>query len=187
MENNIVNTRTIQFHPLSLYSVFIFENILDQKYLKQLTKKVDEITNTDVEGPVTNVKAYMTDWKECLNHKEFNEISRLIIQFLNTVLRLRSPHNTVGFVYTIKEMWAMRHKKEDYTALHDHMCDTDWSGAFYCRVPGETVIEFPEFTKREHLKENTLYLFPSMLKHEVFKQTYDEHRLSIAFNLNVTR
>jgi hypothetical protein len=172
---------------MSMYSVFIFENFLEKKYLDKITKKVENLTNGREKALTnqTNVKAVMTDWCECLKHSIFENLNAQIIQFLNIVYRLRSQHHTMDINYIFKEMWAMRHKKGDHTLLHDHAIGNDWSGAFYLKVPGETIIDFPEFTKREQIKENSLYLFPSMIKHEVFKQKYDEHRLSLAFNINV--
>ena len=187
MENDIVNTKVIQFHSSSLYSVFIFENLFDKNYLDILNKKVDLLTKNNVSMTrLSTVKATMTDWEECLKHKTFTKLNTKIIELLNTVIRLRTSHERVSLNYKILEMWAMRHKKGDKTILHDHsLGDIKWSGAFYVNVPGETIIDFPEFRQREVIKNNTLYLFPSMVKHEVYEQTYDKHRLSIAFNINV--
>ena len=47
MENDIVNTKVIQFHSSSLYSVFIFENLFDKNYLDILNKKVDLLTKNN--------------------------------------------------------------------------------------------------------------------------------------------
>jgi hypothetical protein len=187
VENEIINTKVIQFHPSSLYSVFVFENVFDKNYLNTLHKKVDSLTKDNVSMTrMSNVKATMTDWEECLKYKTFTKLNTKIIELLNTVIRLRTSHETIDLSYKIIEMWGMRHKKGDYTNLHDHWVgDVKWSGAFYVSVPGETIIEFPEFKKREQIKSNSLYLFPGMVKHEVYEQKYDEHRLSLAFNINV--
>ena len=102
MENDIVNTKVIQFHSSSLYSVFIFENLFDKNYLDILNKKVDLLTKNNVSMTrLSNVKATMTDWEECLKHKTFTKLNTKIIELLNTVIRLRTSHARVSLNYKI--------------------------------------------------------------------------------------
>ena len=52
--------RIISKVKLSIYGIYIVDNFLDDKYHKEVLKKVKELTKKDVKGRSTNVQAVMT-------------------------------------------------------------------------------------------------------------------------------
>jgi hypothetical protein len=181
----MIKTRVLQNRYSDLNSVFIFNNFLDLEYLKKVRAKTFEITKKDSMNKSTNVKASMTDWKEVLNHKVYQELTTRIIQILDITIQLRSPACD-NFEYMIDDFWAMRHYKGDNSNLHIHLPSL-FSGVFYVDVPGETILKFNNFDYSEVIKTNSLYLFASTIQHEVFRQEYEEPRLSVAFNISLKK
>ena len=181
----MIKTRIIQNRYSDLNSVFVYENFLDHKYLKKLQQKPFEITKKDIMKKSTNVKATMTNWKDVLQHKEYQELTTKIVQILDITIQLRSP-SCDNFEYHIDDFWAMRHNRGDHSNLHIHL-PSIFSGVFYVDVPGDTLLKFNNFDHSELIKTNTLYLFASSIQHEVFRQQYDEPRLSLAFNISMKK
>ena len=55
-ENKMQRLRIIQNVPGSLYALYIVDNFLEEKYHKEILKKVKDITKEDVMNNTTNVQ-----------------------------------------------------------------------------------------------------------------------------------
>tara|TARA_R110000824_G_scaffold24380_1_gene85991 strand:+ start:154 stop:732 length:579 start_codon:yes stop_codon:yes gene_type:complete len=106
----------------------------------------------------------------------------------------------------LSHMWVNINSYKDYNREHSHPLLT-FAGVYYVKVPEGSgalgfihpvseIIErdwcgiekekYNNYNSNEWLfepKENTLFLFPSWLKHCVLPQTNKEERVSISFNL----
>ena len=101
----------------------------------------------------------------------------------------------------LDNIWLNVNRNKDYNMLHDHP-NSVVSGIFYVKVPensgelifsNENLIRFYPLKIKEYNKynsqiwkfepkENTLYLFPSWIKHMVSSNFTNEERISLAFN-----
>ena len=105
----------------------------------------------------------------------------------------------------IPQMWINVNKKNDWNAIHSHG-QYNISGTYYVKVPkdsGQIVFRDPRpaaitnnfmvnrFDKGEFRKvkpiEGLLILFPSYLEHFVEPSNADEDRISISFDVVVTK
>ena len=105
----------------------------------------------------------------------------------------------------IPQMWINVNKKNDWNAIHSHG-QYNLSGTYYVKVPsdsGKIVFRDPRpvaltnsfmvnrFDKGEFRKvkpiEGLLILFPSYLEHFVEPSNADEDRISISFDVVVTK
>ena len=105
----------------------------------------------------------------------------------------------------IPQMWINVNKKNDWNAIHSHG-QYNLSGTYYVKVPkdsGQIVFRDPRpsaisnlfmvntFDKGEFRKvktiEGLLILFPSYLEHFVEPSNADEDRISISFDVVVTK
>ena len=174
--------RVISKVKLSIYGIYIVDNFLDDKYHKEVLKKVKELTKKDVKGRSTNVQAVMTDYQALLKHELFQSFFTDSITMLHYIYTLRSMHPNEDFEFNLYDGWAMKHSKGDHTMMHTHGPEY-WSAAYYPKIPGETYMHFPDFEHSELLKENSLYLFHGLTRHGVAPQTYEEPRYSMSFNV----
>ena len=97
----------------------------------------------------------------------------------------------------LDNIWLNVNKNKDYNVLHDHP-NSVISGIFYIKVPknsgelifsNENLIRFYPLKIKDNSqiwkfepKENTLYLFPSWIKHMVSSNFTNKERISLAFN-----
>lgn len=174
--------RLIQNNPFSHFAVYIVDNIFDEEYRYQMLNTVKEITEKDKMNKSTNVKASMSTWFELFEYELFQRFFTEAIEHAQTFYSLRACIPNESFDYTLIDAWAMKHSKGDYTLMHTHGPST-WSGAYYLQIPEQTYMTFPDFNHVEPLQENSLYLFHSLIKHEVGVQQYEDPRYSIAFNI----
>jgi len=175
-------TRLIQNNPFSHFAVYVVDNIFDEEYRSQMLDVVKELTKTDKMNKSTNVKANMTSWFDLFEYEIFQPFFNSVIESAQTFYSLRACVPNEAFDYHLFEAWAMRHEKGDFTNMHTHGPST-WSGVYYITIPDETVMTLPDFNHVELLQENSLYLFHSLVKHQVGIQNYEKPRYSIAFNI----
>ena len=173
--------RLIQYNSTSHYAVYIVDNFLKEEYRKKVLEKLKELTKVDVMRKSTNVHATMTHYTELLKHDVFKDMFLQTIELLQMFFTLRASAPNAPYEYVIDEAWGMKHEKGDKTITHIH--GDFFSCAYYPKVPGETIIGFPDFDRNEKILENSLYIFHGLTKHGVAKQLYDEPRYSIAFNI----
>jgi hypothetical protein len=178
------NTKIIQNSHLGHYGVYIFENILENDYLKLLSDRTIELTARDEMHHQTNVKANMTGYQKLIYDKDFEGLRKYIMSFLKLCMLFRTPHwNVMDTNYVFADFWAMQFKKGEHTQLHTHM-KADYSGVFCLRSDAKTQIYFPDlFPNSEILRDNTLYLFPGICPHSTTVGQSDVTRLSLAFNI----
>tara|TARA_B100000902_G_C27318321_1_gene922692 strand:- start:4784 stop:5386 length:603 start_codon:yes stop_codon:yes gene_type:complete len=96
--------------------------------------------------------------------------------------------------------WIAKFEKNNYAHIHSHRY-SDISGAYYFKTPEgggdiffHTPIAYQEASRwwmheREPLqpKEGMLILFPGWLRHGVVTNTSDESRMSISFNVKLSK
>jgi hypothetical protein len=84
--------------------------------------------------------------------------------------------------------WLTRYDKGDYAHEHDHLPSLI-SGCYYHKVDGEDsnftfvnpIVGQSDVSMR--VKEGSLLLFPSGLRHKVMTNSSDSERISLAFNI----
>jgi len=180
------NTKIIQNNHLGHYGVYIFENILEDDYLKLLIKRTIELTSIDEMNHCTNVKANMTHYRKLLLDPDFEVLRKYIMSFLKLSILFRTPHwNVMNTNYVFSDFWAMQFKRGEHTLLHTHHED-NYSGVFCLKSDENTQIHFPDLYPDSHiLKDNTLYLFPGLCPHSTTAGQTDVSRLSLAFNIKI--
>lgn len=175
------NLRILQSSLLSSHCVYMLDNMFKESYVQEMLEHVKSLTEKDTMNRKSNVKANMTDYDELLHHDLYKELLFSSIEYLDLFTKMRTISKT-GYVYKVQDAWAMKHTRGDHTVLHSHYL-WGWSGAFYLQIPEETRMYFGDFSKEEVLRENTLYLFPSSVMHQVHEHRGEEPRYSIAFNI----
>jgi len=122
---------------------------------------------------------------------------------VNTRCYLEKIGNKHPYIITIDDMWVNIYKKNDYMNTHDHK-DADISGVYYYKTntqDGDIVFSNPcdvmQYTKLlgdiegSKLKvtpnEGKIILFPAWLKHSVNRNTTDDDRVSVTFNIKLAR
>lgn len=84
--------------------------------------------------------------------------------------------------------WLTKYDNGDYAHEHDHLPSLV-SGCYYHKVNGEDssftfinpIVGQPDVSMR--VKEGSLLLFPSALRHKVTTNTSDSERITLAFNI----
>jgi len=84
---------------------------------------------------------------------------------------------------TFLALWYNVNGHKDSNSLHYHILEEGYSGAFYIDVPDKNMGNIYFETGEEYEpKENTLFLFPSDLKHGVRPNQSKHLRVSMSFN-----
>jgi hypothetical protein len=179
-----------QHNPQSIYCVYKFTNFLKEDYLDLLTRKTAELTQSDSMSRQTNVYANMTKYSELLKHPEYKDFLELCAQQLLMIFSLKTPHSIDKVEVAFRDVWGMTHVRGDFTKAHWHMSpNISWSGAFCLKSPSEKepqdAIAFYDFNVKDIMTSNTLYLFHSLVKHEVSEHLSKEPRISLGFNLDL--
>lgn len=175
------NLRLIQYVATTDFAIFILDNFLEDKYRNKVLDIIKLETKEDTMKHNTNVKASMTSYDRLLNCDELRPFFNLVIEYLNIIIKLRSIHSD-QWNFVIDDAWGMKHLKGEYTKEHVHY-PSNWSAAYYPQVPGKSIMYFSDFQAEEIIKQNSLYLFPSSVRHKVLKQEYEEPRYSLAMNI----
>jgi hypothetical protein len=179
--------RLIQTSSNAIGSVYIFHDFLSNlEYLEKVKKLVIKEINKEPLENLANVMATTTDYKKLLQVKELRNFFIKILETLSNVYTLRTTAPQDVMEFEMYDAWGMRHKKGDFTLEHIH-APCAWSGAFYCEVPDETHMYFPDFLESYKLEKNMLILFPGITKHSVSEHTSEKERISMAFNISWKR
>ena len=148
-------------------------------YYEIINKKIVEEFNTlyytremyNSDGGKTNVKALQTD-----NNIKTPTLS-LIEQWVIDEMRIYDQLS-----YEIKECWAVKYNKDDYTISHHHKCAT-YAFVYFVKTPhGSSPLVFTTSGKKIKAEEGKLIIFPGFLRHKVPKNRCDG-RMTIAGNL----
>jgi len=174
----------IQHSHEAINSCYIFKEFLDDKnYLNLVKNKIKELATNDEMNHMTNVKANMTNYKKLIEQEEFNSLHEKILETISNCIRLRTVHYNAPLKFLIKDSWAMIHKQNDRTDIHEHNGRT-WAVVFYAKVPHETIFHLPDFGGRVNLQDNMLIFFPAAAKHYVDPFLGEHERLSMACNID---
>ena len=178
-------TRIIQHINQGHYAVYIFENILEDDYLKEILNKTLELTEKDSMNHQTNVKANMTTYSKMLEDPLYTKLQQIILSFLQTSLCLRIEHTRVP-TYSFLEFWGMKFEKGQNTMRHTHLGNSTWSGIFCVDSDNQTgQVVFPDMNIQDVMKSNSLYIFPSMMPHYTLPHLSDKPRVGLSFNLGI--
>lgn len=176
--------KLIQTSSNAIGSVYIFHDFLSNlEYLEKIKKLVLIEIDKEPLNKLANVNATTTDYEKLLQVEELRNFFVKILETLANAYTLRATSPDSGRQFSMYNAWGMKHKKGDFTAEHIH-APSAWSGAFYCEVPSETHMNFPDFLQSYKLETNMLILFPGITKHSVSYHTSEKERISIAFNIS---
>ena len=180
-------TRVVQNNNQGHYAVYIFNDILEDDYLKKLLNRTLELTEKDSMNHQTNVKANMTTYEKMLQEPLCIELQKTILSFLNTCLCLRTEHINVP-AYDFFDFWAMKFEKGQRTLRHTHLGDSAWSGIFCIDSDDEAGhINFPDMEFQDVMRTNSLYIFPSIMPHFTLPYLSDKPRVALSFNLKIRK
>ena len=179
------NTRIVQNSNQGHYAIYIFNNILEDDYLKELLDKTLELTEKDSMDHKTNVQANMTTYHKMLEEPIYIKFQSIVLSHLHTCICLRNYHVTVPS-YDFEEFWGMQFKKGEKTVPHTHLGANanQWSGVFCIDSDDKAgQIAFPDMDFSDILQPNSLYMFPSMMPHYTLPYQSDKPRVALSFNL----
>ena len=184
-----IETHSLFTIPIFETRVEVTDNILES--CKLLSYKRTSFENS-----------FISHEMNVLSLKDFerlkNEIGKNVMHVLCDVCKLKTDISV-----EITSSWINIHKPGDYAQSHNHM-NSVLSGVLYLKTPencGDIVFESPtnlfgttfvfEVVEDNNLNSssrtfsptvNTLYLFPSHLRHYVQKNMSNDDRISLAFN-----
>ena len=143
-----------------------YENLIQRdSSFRELNKKLEySIRKTgDEMNRVTNVQANMTNYKTHLSNIHFKTLGNTVIELCRE--GMQNKHE-----FVVCDMWGAIYKKGDWTKSHQHWPYT-WSFTYYVKVSEKT--------------SPLVFIWPSIVLHEVPKQEVDEERIMIAGNLHM--
>ena len=160
-------------------SIFNVDNFVNHKnnfinLMKEMPpNKFDDISHTDWNLPKTVKRTY-------------------IDYFLKNIFDDYAKHFCNLFKIDNIEMinmWFQIYKKGDFHGLHTH-ADAHFTNVFFINLPHKNLkTKIYSFYKKElsfEIKEGSIISFPAFYKHESLKNNYEEEKIVIAFNTNVT-
>tara|TARA_B100000963_G_C22577755_1_gene649335 strand:- start:556 stop:1170 length:615 start_codon:yes stop_codon:yes gene_type:complete len=133
-------------------------------------------------------------------HKFFLTISRYVFDVFKNYGWKVNPKKII-----CTEMWAIINKKNNFNLIHTHP-NSYLSAAYYVKTPpncGKFIVEDPLSVSRHNypiiekktslnekvvgldVEEGDLIIFPAYLPHKVGKNTTEEDRIVISFNINI--
>lgn len=176
--------------------VYLFPTVVAESSFSQVTKAEKDFISSLARKPNT-----FNSSSENRNLLEARELSRLkeiannaIAQYVNTFIKPKNPIDCY-----ITQSWANWTKESEAHHRHNHP-NSFLSGVMYIQSSSDDSITFFrernlmfEIEPSEYVDanstswwlptvENTLYIFPSGLEHEVAVKSDDKERISIAFN-----
>ena len=185
--------------PIFKYKLNNFKNLK-----KKLSKYIYKLKDEDNEGLKRSNKGgwhskpFKLGIKDTIQHKFTLEIQKNILDTFQ-----KYGWETKNVPITIKEMWAIINKNEDFNVLHSHP-NCYLSAAYYVKAPlncGKFEIECPNIAKANSfpliknpndlnvrvvsidIDEGDLLIFPGYLPHKVAKNLSGQDRIVISFNV----
>jgi hypothetical protein len=151
--------------------------ILHYPYHKELKQEVCHYLKNqkDCQNKSTNVKATMTDWS--ITTPQIEKLKPFIISNIQTFL-----FPTKGYIFN--NFWANIYYKGDYTIEHDHIPNA-YSFVYFLDVKKyHPPLIFSFDKKKIYPEDGKIVIFPSILKHSVPKNKYEETRITLAGNIS---
>ena len=173
---------------------------------EELAKYIYNLRDDDKEGLKKSNKGgwhsknFKLGIKDSIQQKFTSEIQKNILDVFENY-----GWKTANVPITIKEMWAIINKNEDFNVLHSHP-NCYLSASYYVKAPkncGKFEIECPNIAKMNSfpkiekpndlnvrvvsldIQEGDLLLFPSYLPHKVAKNQSGQDRMVISFNVGI--
>ena len=174
---------------------------------KKLNDKALSLEKEDNGRQISNRGGFQSNeftMEDTLTHDFFHEILPVIQQY-TSIFELAYNHDT-----SLDNLWFNVNRKNHFNYPHTHGGST-YSGIYYLSVPedsgnlifnnpdsmiknltfyGEPMKTYNEFNSTQFNiipKEKLLVLFPSHIEHYVEPNNGDKPRISIAFNINITK
>tara|TARA_R110000796_G_C14350749_1_gene411548 strand:+ start:42 stop:626 length:585 start_codon:yes stop_codon:yes gene_type:complete len=177
-------TKIVQNNNQGHYAIYIFNDILEDDYLKELLDKTLELTEIDHMKHDTNVLGNMTTWHKMLEEPIYIKFQSIVLSYLHTCICLRSNHINVP-EYDFSEFWGMQFKRGERSVQHTHLGACTWSGVFCIDSDDDAGrIAFPDMEFSDIMQPNGLYIFPSMMPHYTLPYQSDKPRVALSFNLD---
>ena len=187
----------MDYNIYSLFSIPFFETTLEfseevVEYIHSLEHKRTDLNNADISVS-----------KNVLDHPLFSDYSSKIDSYINEFVFGISKFDQTKLYLERVASWSNIHHPEDWAQEHIHN-NSFVSGVWYLETPencGDLDLKSPhsgfglpiDYSRSESNEFNShswsfspikgkVYIFPSTLKHSVFKNESKDPRSSIAFN-----
>jgi uncharacterized protein (TIGR02466 family) len=181
-----------------IYTTKIYiENISDDNYRKLLIDKTYElIKNKSVKNNEASVRNGWQSEKDMYRMNEFFPLCEKVLRYVSS--KLLKENSIVPY---ISAMWINVHEKEGFNHVHVHP-GAWYSGVYYLNCtektgdivfldprPGAQMSFYHTITESKNIcvspKNGDLILFPAWLPHMVESNLDEEHRISVAFNIEL--
>ena len=157
---------------------FFTEGYLDidcKYFIKQIDKGVTESNNSNHK---THVRGSMTSSNYFLQDIEFIKIMQPLLDYIDDSFKDAPP-------YRLNSAWGYKEGFAEYTREHDH--GSCWlSGVIYLNKHPQKLY-LPEINQEITPDCGKLILFSSFLKHYTKRNSVDNGKYAIAFNINYNR
>jgi hypothetical protein len=120
----------------------------------------------------TNVRDKMTSFDYLINDKEFLNILKPMIQYID--------RHTSFTKYTLSDAWGFQSSKGAETTRHDHR-GNEWSGVIYLNNHEQT-LDFDEIDISVKPEPGSFALFSSFLSHGAKQHNFSNTKFGISFN-----
>ena len=176
----------------------IFITKIDPSVTAGVLEEIIKIQTSEQSASVSNVGGWQSPSYTLNQNKFMSSINLEIKEYINEIYNIM---NVGGGSGEILNYWFNINGKYDYNISHSHP-GSYFSAALYLKTPehsGNIVFQRPDnlketilfHTPNEHNfgdyqitpQENLLVIFPSCLHHYVARNTSDETRVSVAFNI----
>jgi len=155
------------------YTFITGKSNIDSNYF---IKKIEQgISSKDNKSFKTSVQGYMTPWHYLVQDKEF-------IKFLLPILDKIDLLPTKVPSYILEEAWGIKETFGNRTVLHNHT-PAYLSGVLYLHSHPQ-ILEFPEINKTVKPSKGKFVIFSSFLKHGANRNSTNESKYGISFNLH---
>tara|TARA_R100000664_G_C2669292_1_gene82036 strand:- start:47 stop:571 length:525 start_codon:yes stop_codon:yes gene_type:complete len=156
--------------------LFIIANLdLDSKYF--IDKINEDIISNNNLNYKTNVVGKQTSWNLFNSDEKFKNIIISVFDYLDNIKNIQK--------YRLESVWGIKEDKGDYTRIHDHL-PSFLSGIIYLNKHPQKLY-LPEINQEITPDCGKLILFSSFLKHYTKRNSVDNGKYAIAFNINYNR
>tara|TARA_Y100001973_G_C5088086_1_gene275967 strand:- start:224 stop:739 length:516 start_codon:yes stop_codon:yes gene_type:complete len=145
-------------------------DINTEYFIKQIEKGIKENNNENFKS---NIAGFMTSYKYFLQNINFLKIIYPLFDYIDSLENIKK--------YNLDSAWGIKQDFSNYAKEHDHNPNY-LSGIIYLNNHNQT-ISFPELSKKYTPSINSFFIFSSFLKHKTIRNTFDESKYALSFNL----
>jgi hypothetical protein len=170
-ETTIFKRHSFDLQKIAVYEGVIngLDNLLITNLIKQNIVKVN-----------CNVFADRTDWDFHTKAKEIFDIAKHVSDICSSVTKTEF---NCDLSYQVTSCWGAIYTKNSYAQEHDHFPNV-FSCVIYIKVNDDSSpIIFENEKLVLHPKNNSILIFPGILRHNVPVVNTNDERVVLAFNL----